>query len=246
MLSSISLAAATPVHAAPNTMTCVLRAADAEFSGTCVVPCSVNALAIDIDGPNAKKACDSPPRTVQATLRQTDGSNWLGTMQGKFPEDPTRFELVTSDGKTPGIAKTPFGWFSLQDARRDNDTLALTIAANNQLPPTQDDIRIIQRAKALVSDEKSWNRHDDRTCPANPQSWSLFCALEQATREISGGVHYRQPALQMAREVLNEVGGSRLGKHRLMDYNNHPDTTLTEVHALLDTAQLRLEKRLPQ
>jgi hypothetical protein len=48
----------------------------------------------------------------------------------------------------------------------------------------------------------------------------------------------------MAREVLNEVGGSRLGKHRLMDYNNHPDTTLAEVHALLDTAQARLEKRL--
>jgi hypothetical protein len=29
-----------------------------------------------------------------------------------------------------------------------------------------------------------------------------------------------------------------------MDYNNHPDTTLAEIHALLDTAQARLEKRL--
>jgi hypothetical protein len=48
----------------------------------------------------------------------------------------------------------------------------------------------------------------------------------------------------MAREVLNEVGGNRLGKHRLMDYNNHPDTTLAEVHSLLRTAEARLEKRL--
>jgi hypothetical protein len=72
----------------------------------------------------------------------------------------------------------------------------------------------------------------------------LFCTLEQATQEASGGVHYRQPALQMAREVLNEVGGTRLGKHRLMDYNNHPGTTLAEIRALLETAQARLQKRL--
>ncbi len=48
----------------------------------------------------------------------------------------------------------------------------------------------------------------------------------------------------MVREVLNEVGGNRLGKHRLMHYNNHPDTTLAEIHSLLRTAQARLEKRL--
>ena len=227
-----------------NRLTCVLERAGNEFIGTCQVPFSVNALAIDIDGPNPKKACNSPPRIVRATLREIDGGNWLGTMQGKFPEDPTRFELVMGGGGKPGIAKTPFGWFSLQSAQRENETLHLVIAANNQLPPTQDDIRIIQRAMALLSDEKVWNREDNRTCPANPQKWSLFCALEQATQEVSGGVHYRQPALQMVREVLNEVGGNRLGKHRLMDYNNHPDTTLAEIRNLLGTAQARLANRL--
>jgi hypothetical protein len=231
-------------RAKTNTLTCLLEHAGSEFRGTCEVPCSVNALAIDIDGPNPKKACDSPLRSVQATLHETDGGNWLGTMQGKFPEDPTRFELVMNGGSKPSVAKTPFGWFSLQSVQRENETLRLAIAANNQLPPTQDDIRIIQRAKVLLSDEKVWNREDNRTCPANPQKWSLFCALQQATQEISGGVHYRQPALQMVREVLNEVGGNRLGKHRLMDYNNHSDTTLTDVHSLLNTAQARLEKRL--
>ena len=65
----------------------------------------------------------------------------------------------------------------------------------------------------------------------------------QATQEVSGGVHYRQPALQAVREVLNEVGGKRLNKHRLMDYNNHPDTTLEEIHSLLRLSQARLEKR---
>jgi hypothetical protein len=226
-----------------NILTCVLEHQGSEFKGICEVPCSVNALAIDIDGPNPTKACTSPPRRVQATLRQT-GANWLGTMQGQFPEDPTRFEVVLPSAAKPGIAKTPFGWFSLQDARRENKALSLTITANNQLPPTQDDIRIIQRAEVLLSGENVWNREDNRTCPPNPQKWSLFCALQQATEEISGGVHYRQPALQIAREVLNEVGGNRLGKHRLMDYNNHPDTTLAEVHSLLRTAEARLAKRL--
>ena len=143
-----------------------------------------------------------------------------------------------------GIAKTPFGWFALQSARRENEALILTIPANNQLPPTLDDIRIIQRAEALTSNEEAWNRGDSRTCPPNPQKWSLYCALQQATQEISGGVHYRQPALQMVREVVDEVGGARLGKHRLMDYNNHPDTTLAEIQDVLHTAQKRLEQRL--
>ncbi len=233
-------------HAEPNTMTCSLQRIAGEFKGSCDVPCLVNALAIDIDGPNPRVTCDTPPRRVATTLRRTEtgNNNWLGTMEGKFPEDPVRFELVNGSGGEARIAKTPFGWFALQTERLEADTLNLTIAANRQLPPTMDDIRIIQRASVLLFDEKTWNREDNRTCPPNPQSWSLFCALNQATFEISGGIHYRQPALQMAREVLNEVGGSRLGKHRLMDYNNHPDTTLAEIQQLLQTAQARLKQRL--
>src|SRR6266702_1543145 len=107
-----------------NTLTCVLARTGSEFTGTCEVPCSVNALAIDIDGPNPKKACDSPPRRVAATLHKTNG-NWLGTMQGKFPEDPTRFEVVMPTAAKPGVAKTPFGWFYLQGAREERDTLSL-------------------------------------------------------------------------------------------------------------------------
>jgi hypothetical protein len=237
---------ATPnaARAEDNIVTCVLDRSGVEFRGTCEIPCSVNALVIDIDGPNSKKACDLPSRNVQAALHETSDGNWLGTMQGRFAEDPTRLELVIGSGTKPNVAKTPFGWFLLQHAQREDETLRLRIPANNHLPPTQDDIRIIQRAMALMSDETAWNREDDRACPANPRKWSLFCALEQATREVSGGVHYRQPALQMVREVLNEVGGNRLGKHRLMDFNNHPDTTLAEIHGLLNTAQARLETRL--
>jgi hypothetical protein len=228
----------------PNVIQCKLQKSDKEYKGTCDVPCLVNALAIDIGGANPKVTCDTPPRRVNAMLRKAEqGDDWLGTMDGRQPEDPTRFGLIEGRNGMPGVAKTPFGWFALQSLRMDGDTLNLTIAANRQLPPTKDDIRIIQRSLALLSDEKMWNRNDDRHCPPHPQKWSLFCALMQATQEVSGGVHYRQPALQAVREVLNEVGGDRLKKHRLMDYNNHPDTTLQDIQNLLRTAQSRLEKR---
>ena len=132
-----------------NTVTCSLQRAATEFQGSCDVPCLVNALAVDIDGPNPKVACNTPPRRVSAALRQI-GENWLGTMEGKHPEYPTRFEIVKGRTGKTGVAKTPFGWFALQTARLEDATLTLTIAANRQLPPTTDDIRIIQRAMALA------------------------------------------------------------------------------------------------
>ncbi len=164
-------------------------------------------------------------------------------MQGKEPEDPTRFGVIKPKDGKPGVAKLPYGWFALTDAKLEGDTLSLTILANRQLPPTEDDIKIIQRAIALLPNTAVWDKQDDRNCEPNPTKWSVFCAMMQATTEISGGVHYRQPAMQAVREVVNEVGGARVGKHRLMDYNNHPDTTLEDIHNLLKTAQKKLEKR---
>lgn len=240
----MSSAAAAAKSTEPNTVTCNLKQLGTEYKGTCSIPCLVNALAIDIDGPNPKATCDTGQRTVAAMLRKTDrADHWLGTMEGKFPEDQTRFELLNGNTEATRVAKLPYGWFRLQSTQQNSDSLALTISANKQLPPNADDIKIIQRAIGLVANEGVWNKADNRQCPPNPQKWSVFCALTQATEEVSGGVHYRQPALQAVREVVNEVGGKRVDKHRLMDYNNHPDTTLDDIHNLLRMAQARLEKR---
>jgi hypothetical protein len=250
MIAATSLAlfaAWTPVNVAalePNMLTCSLKRDANDFVGTCDIPCAVNALAIDLDGPRSNFSCTTPPRKVKATLRQQERfDDWLGTMEGKEPEDPTRFGAIRpKDGKL-GVAKTPYGWFALTDASLDGDMLTLTVIANRQLPPTQDDIRIINRALELIPSHGAWNKEDNRQCPQNQMKLSLFCAMMQATTEVSGSVHYRQPAMQAVREVLNEVGVGRFKLHRLMDYNNHPDTTLEEVHALLRKAQAKLETR---
>jgi hypothetical protein len=229
-----------------NAINCTLRRSGPEFKGSCEIPCQVNAfLAVTVLGAEAKADCTAPPRQRAAVLRKTEkGDGWLGTMEGLHPEDPSRFEVVDGTNAAARVAKTPFGWFALRSIKADGDALTLAIAIDKLLPPTADDIRIIQRARELLSDVKVWNKNDDRNCPPDLQQWSLFCALMRATTEVSGGIHYRQPALYAVREVLNEVGGSRVHKHRLKDYNNHPDTTLEDIHNLLRTAQSRLEKHL--
>jgi hypothetical protein len=50
--------------------------------------------------------------------------------------------------------------------------------------------------------------------------------------------------MQIVREIVDEIGGTRVNTHRLMDYNNHPDTTLADIHSMLRRAQTRLEQRL--
>jgi len=250
LLAALSLAlsaGAGESHAASNVMQCTLAAQGAGYQGDCMVPCQVNDLQIDFDGPGKASSCDRPDRSVKATLSPAaKKGRWLGTMKGRFPEDPTRFELIDRQGDVNGIAKTPFGWFAVTQEITKDGTLQLTIDANRQLPPTQDDLQILARAKALIPNEAAWNRQDTRDCPAGATKYSLFCALRKATEDVSGGVHYRQPALQAVREVVRQVAGDKIKKHRLMEYNNSPQTSLDDIYLVLDSARARMEKAMRQ
>ncbi|WP_324132398.1 DUF6197 family protein [Bosea sp. (in: a-proteobacteria)] len=227
-----------------NTISCTLTRDGEEYRGPCAIPCAVNALAINIAGQRSDFACFAPDRVVEAKLRRQERfDDWLGSMQGKEPEDPTRFGLITPRDGNGGTAKTPYGWFAIGEMRLDATEMALRIIADRQLPPTEDDRRIIRRAIELIPSREVWNKQDDRKCSPQQTKISLFCAMMQATTETTGGVHYRQPAMQAVREVLNEVGGDRVKLHRIMDYNNHPDTKLEDIHALLQKAEAKLRER---
>lgn len=245
-LAGIAVCALHPaaVRAESNVMTCSLSRTGDTYQGSCEVPCLVNNLSIDIDGPKAGASCDAPERHDPVSLKPNgESGQWLGTMDGKFPEDPKRFEVIEGRNQGDGVAKTPFGWFAIRTATHQADAFNLTIAANNQLPPTASDIKIIERALNLLSGDATWNRQDTRKCPPDPKAWSLFCALQQATTEISGGVHYRQPALQAVREEVDRVY-DKVSKHRLMEYNNSPATSLGDVRAVLLAAEDHLKQRL--
>jgi len=241
----VQVAVAQNQPAQPS-ISCALQKSGAEYKGVCEIPCQIQAfLAVTVLGADAN--CTAPPRRRAAVLSRTEkGAGWLGEMEGLYPADPRRFEIVDKTSTAAGIAKTPFGWFALRSFELREDAMNMEIAIDKLLPPTADDIRIIKRALELLADASTWNRRDDRNCPPNALQLSLFCALNQATIEVSGGIHYRQPAGYAVRQVLDEVGGNRVAKHRLMDYNNHPDTTLEDIHNLLRTAQSRLEKQMHQ
>jgi hypothetical protein len=222
---------------------CSLRAAGATYQGTCDVSCSVNALAINFDGIESKRACTGPARSVSVELARTAvAGKWLGAMQGVKPEDPTRFEVVANTAGSSSTGRTPFGWFVVTDMMESDSALQIRMDASRQVRPTTSDIAIIARTIELLPNAGVWNKNDNRECPPGQAKLSMFCALMQATTEVSGGIHYRQPALQAVREVLNTVDASRIKTHRIMDYNNHPDTTLPEIHALLRSALAKVEK----
>lgn len=111
---------------------------------------------------------------------------------------------------------------------------------SHEVAPGPFDREILKRADAILSSAQVWNRADDRKCPATATTWSIYCAAERATIEITGGFHHRRPALELVREIVDERTKGRNYQHRLMDYNNDPSTTLAEVHSLFVEALGRI------
>jgi hypothetical protein len=113
-------------------------------------------------------------------------------------------------------------------------------------PVTTDDIRILEKADALLKDESAWNRNDDRACDDDRATgkFSLFCALETACTEVLGEYDHRRAALQEVRFVVEEATRGREFEHRLMDFNNLPETRLDDVKRVLRTSAQRVAARL--
>ena len=125
-------------------------------------------------------------------------------------------------------------------------------------PATGVYLRILRRADALLGDASVWNRHDDRVCDDDEASGkrSLFCALQKADREILGEYQHRNVGLQEVRLVIQDATRDRQTEmviralrrfslpHRLMDFNNLPETRFEDVKQVLRVASERIAARL--
>ena len=101
---------------------------------------------------------------------------------------------------------------------------------SNVRPPVMTaDLQIVKRAREILNSESKWNRADNRVCPAEAKTVSLYCALQMATVEVGGKAEHRGAALQEARFVIDEIARDRNYEHRLMNYNNDPTTTFTDI-----------------
>ena len=115
-------------------------------------------------------------------------------------------------------------------------------------PVTVEDLRILEEADALLKDESTWNRNDDRQCDDDKTSekWSLSCALDVACIEVLGQYDHTRAALQEVRFVVEEVTGGRQFEGRLMGFNNLPETRFEDVKRVLRRARERVAARLKQ
>lgn len=121
------------------------------------------------------------------------------------------------------------------------------------LPVTRQDLETLERATALLGSETAWNRSDDRRCADDEamDKRSLYCALERASADVYGShdpykiADHRRVALQEVRFAVEEATRGRELSHRLMEFNNLPETTLADVQRVLAQATARVRARLP-
>jgi hypothetical protein len=112
-------------------------------------------------------------------------------------------------------------------------------------PVTSADVQIAKRAAEILNSPARWNRADTRDCPADEKTFSLYCALEKATDEISTAFEHRGAAMQESRFVIDDITPKAANyDHRLMDYNNDPSTTFADVQKFFRLLQERIAARL--
>jgi hypothetical protein len=113
--------------------------------------------------------------------------------------------------------------------------------SESRLPVTVADLRIVRQAKQILDSPSKWNRADNRVCPAGAKTFSLYCALEQATKEVSGNFEHRGAAMQESRFVVEDIApNAGYYGHRLMDFNNDPGTTFWDVQKFFYVLEERL------
>ena len=137
-------------------------------------------------------------------------------------------------------------FFALISVSAHGQTTEDTTQENRNLVFDSADLKIIQRADSILSDSSKWNKQDDRKCDddiANGK-YSLFCSLYKASIDITGEYIHRRSAMQIVRFTVEKYENGRVKEHRLMDWNNHPDTTFEEVKKVLKESIKKVEQQL--
>jgi hypothetical protein len=217
--------------AGPSLSHCMFHHVDDHFGGSCG--------ALFGQTPEMTLA---PAAAVTTGLWRDDvhpASVWAGDMTDRGYRN-ARLELEIYDDNT-GVLRTEYGWFAVTHFA-SSPTLSFDLDASHEVKPNALDQKIVREAADLLSTEAVWNRADNRECPAGATTWSIYCAIEKATFDATGGFHHRRPALEVVREIVEERAATRAYHHRLMDYNNDPTTRLSDVRSLFKEALMRMER----
>lgn len=153
--------------------------------------------------------------SVPCVLRRGDEGNYEGTCLGSSRIE--RRLTLTRNGRPYGL----------------------------ELPVSDMDFRILAKARQILSGPSVWNRHDDRYCEddAKQNSWSLFCALHQASDDVAGKYLHLRPVMMEVRAAVGEVTNGQSFNQILLEYNNLESTTYANIAAVFDRAEKRLQTK---
>ena len=152
--------------------------------------------------------------------------------------DAVEIEIYTGGA---GVIRTYAGWFPVSGFAARDSTLQFQMDTAQEVPPNSLDREILQHAAAIFTSDAVWNRADNRKCAPAAATWSIYCAEERASNEVTGGFHHRRPAMELVRQIVDGRSQGKSYSHRLMDYNNDPSTRLEDVRSLFAEAIARLK-----
>jgi hypothetical protein len=118
------------------------------------------------------------------------------------------------------------------------------ILSSRERPVDALDLAILDNALTRLADSELWDRNDDRDCAEDDETVSLFCALYFASIDYLGEYQHRRTVMQEVRFAIEDVSAGREYEHRLMDFNNLPETSLADVREVLGMARDRVAARI--
>jgi hypothetical protein len=127
-----------------------------------------------------------------------------------YPNAPLELEIYAGNW---GVLRTEYGWFPVNGFAASS-TLSFDLDSSHQVQPSALDLEIVQKASVILSTENAWNRDDNRQCATNATTWSIYCALEKAEAEVTGGVHHRRPASEIVRKIDRKYSALFRAQHK--------------------------------
>jgi hypothetical protein len=118
------------------------------------------------------------------------------------------------------------------------------ILDSRKRPVDRQDLKILDSADMRLANPMVWDRADDRKCDTQDETFSLYCALYFGSIDTVGEYQHRRTALQEIRFAIENASGGREFDHRMMDFNNLPETSFDDVKNVISTARAQLQDRL--
>ena len=185
----------------------------------------------------------SPPLLQLSKDSSASDVIWSGTLSEGELVWPIEIAAYQYANGPRIIIRTPIGWFPIGQSSFDPIPAKIGWDISVEAPPSNTDREILIKAEQYLSNQSVWDKYDDRNCDGKTLI-SLYCALARATQDIMGSYQHRQPVMQIVRRIIQNTWPDRLSGHRLMDFNNHQETSFRDIQRLFELTELELKNQI--